>query len=64
MMLAVRWNRPGSRYQNVVHFVHLDIVEDTPGHPGRTIVMWPKKGNKGMEKWEGNKVEEPEQLRL
>ena len=48
-MLAVPCDRPGSRYHSVVHFVHLDIVEEVPGHPERVIVMWPKKGNKGVE---------------
>ena len=60
-MLAVCWDRPGSRYHNVVHFVYTDLVEEVPGHPGRVIVMWPKKGNEGVEKWEGNKVEETKQ---
>ena len=60
-ILAVNWNRSGSRYHNVVHFVHPDIVEEVPGPPGRDIVMWSKKGNKGVEKWNGNKVEETEQ---
>jgi hypothetical protein len=49
-MIAVRWDKPGSRHHNVVH---KDLVRQVhvPGPPdsNRAIVLWPRKGKKDSE---------------
>ena len=57
-MVAVKWDRPGSRHHGVVHYVHQDIVHDVPGQPGRVEVLWPRKGKKtAPETWQGNRMD-------
>ena len=56
-MVAIKWERPGSRHHGVVHYVHQDIVKDVPDQPGKVMVLWPKKGKKEPEVWDGYKVD-------
>lgn len=56
-LVAVKWDKPGSVYHGVVHFVSKDLVKDIPGKPGKVHVLWPRKGKKEPELWEGFLVE-------
>ena len=57
-MVPIKWDRPGSRYHGVVHFVAASMVKEGDG-PGRVVVMWPRKG-KEPEKWIGTRVDDPD----
>ena len=50
-MIVVRWDKPGSRHHNVVHYVSKDLLHQVPDS-NRVIVMWPRKGKKDPERWE------------
>lgn len=56
-MVAVKWDKPGSRHHGVVHYVHQDLVKDVAGQPGKVLVLWPKKGKKEPEVWDGYRVD-------
>lgn len=59
-LVAVRWNRPGHRHNNVVHLVSKTIVAAHPDGNGRVIVHWPRKG-KEPELWEGVLADDQDQ---
>ena len=55
-MVPVRWERPGSRYHGVVHFVSRTLVQQS-GEQGKVVVLWPRKGGKPPVRWDGELVE-------
>ena len=50
-LVAVKWDRPGSRFHGVVHSVPHDLVDHT-GEEGRVVVWWPRRA--GGKKWAGH----------
>ena len=45
-LVAVKWNRPGSRFHGVVHFVSKALVTPNPTTTtgNDVVVLWPRKG--------------------
>ena len=59
-LIAVKWNRPGSRFHGVVHLVSKAIVTPATGGAGTdVVVLWPRKG-KPADRWEGVLVDAAE----
>ena len=48
-LVSVKWDKPGSRFDGVVHSVPFELVDYTE-EKGRVIVWWPKRT--GEKKWD------------
>ena len=53
-LVSVKWDKPDSRFDGVVHSVPFELVDYTE-EKGRVIVWWPKRA--GEKKWEGHLVD-------
>ena len=53
-LVSVKWDRPGSRFDGVVHSVPFELVDNTE-EKARVVVWWPK--HAGGKKWEWHLVD-------
>ncbi len=56
-MIAVKWDAPCSRFDDVVHYVPSSLADNLGGD--RVMVWWPSR--KRRKRWEGNTVQ-PDKL--